>query len=76
MLMTALDYQLFCSTPPEKHATMFLGCYDATVRELKYCNAGYLPPIMLGANGRVSRHETSGTVVGLLMMRPIMNPRS
>jgi len=65
MLMTTLNYQLFRSTPPEKYATMFLGCYDATVRELKYCNAGHLPPIMLRGNGRVSRLETSGTVVGL-----------
>jgi len=65
MLMTTLNYQLFRSTPPEKYATMFLGCYDATVRELKYCNAGHLPPIMLSGNGRVSRLETSGTVVGL-----------
>jgi phosphoserine phosphatase RsbU/P len=65
MLMTTLNYQLFRSTPPEKYATMFLGCYDATVRELKYCNAGHLPPIMLRENGGVSRLETSGTVVGL-----------
>jgi len=65
MLMTTLNYQLFRSTPHEKYATMFLGCYDATVRELKYCNAGHLPPIMLRGNGEVSRLETSGTVVGL-----------
>lgn len=65
MLMTTLNYQLFRITPPEKYATMFLGCYDATVRELKYCNAGHLPPIMLRGNGSVSRLETSGTVVGL-----------
>jgi phosphoserine phosphatase RsbU/P len=58
MLMTTLNYQLFRSTPPEKYATMFLGCYDATVRELKYCNAGHLPPIMLRGNGGVSRLET------------------
>jgi sigma-B regulation protein RsbU (phosphoserine phosphatase) len=65
MLMTTLNYQLFRSTPPEKYATMFLGCYDATVRELKYCNAGHLPPIVLRGNGSFSRLETSGTVVGL-----------
>ena len=65
MLMTTLNYQLFRSTPPEQYATMFLGCYDATARELKYCNAGHLPPIMLMGNGGISRLETSGTVVGL-----------
>ena|ERR1022692_904707 len=44
---------------------MFLGCYDATRRELRYSNAGHLPPIMMRANGQVSRLEISGTVVGL-----------
>lgn len=65
MLMAALNYQLFRCTPPEKYATMFLGCYDATARELTYCNAGHLPPIMLSVDGRVSRLDTSGTVAGL-----------
>jgi sigma-B regulation protein RsbU (phosphoserine phosphatase) len=65
MLMTTLNYQLFRDTPPQKYATMFLACYDATACELKYCNAGHLPPIMLSASGIVSHLETSGTVVGL-----------
>jgi sigma-B regulation protein RsbU (phosphoserine phosphatase) len=65
MLMTTLNYQLFRSTPPEKYATMFLGCYDAATRELRYCNAGHLPPILLRADGSVDRLDTSGTVVGL-----------
>jgi sigma-B regulation protein RsbU (phosphoserine phosphatase) len=64
-LMTTLNYQLFRCSPPEKYATMFLGCYDAAARELTYCNAGHLPPILLSENGRVSRLDTSGTVVGL-----------
>ena len=65
MLMTTLNYQLFRSTPAEKYATMFLGCYDAKARELKYCTAGHLPPIILRGNGEVAHLETSGTVVGL-----------
>ncbi|MGO9637555.1 MAG: PP2C family protein-serine/threonine phosphatase [Terracidiphilus sp.] len=65
MLMSSLNNQLFRCTSPEKYATMFLGCYDAAMRELTYCNAGHLPPLMLGANGSFSRLDTSGTVVGL-----------
>jgi sigma-B regulation protein RsbU (phosphoserine phosphatase) len=65
MLMTTLNYQLFRSTPPEKYATMFLGCYDAAMRELRYSNAGHLPPMLLRGDGTVSHLETSGTVVGL-----------
>lgn len=64
-LLTTLNYQLFRCTPPEKYATMFLGFYDATSRELVYCNAGHLPPILIGRNGTVSRLDTPGMVVGL-----------
>jgi len=64
-LMSTLNYQLYRSTPPEKYATMFLGCYDTESRSLTYSNAGHLPPILLGSNGDVRRLETSGTVVGL-----------
>ncbi len=65
LLMATLNYQLYRSTPPEKYATMFLGCYDAASRSLTYSNAGHLPPLVLGNNGQVRRLETSGTVVGL-----------
>jgi sigma-B regulation protein RsbU (phosphoserine phosphatase) len=64
-LMSNLNYQLFRSTPPEKYATMFLGCYDSPSRSLTYSNAGHLPPLVLSANGDVRRLQTSGTVVGL-----------
>ena len=64
-LMATLNYQLYRSTPPEKYATMFLGCYDAPSRSLIYSNAGHLPPLLLDASGGVRRLETSGTVVGL-----------
>ena len=64
-LMTTLNYQLYRATPPEKYATMFLGCYDGSSQALVYSNAGHLPPILLSRDGTVSRLETSGTVVGL-----------
>jgi len=65
LLMATLNYQLYRSTPAEKYATMFLGCYDAELRALTYSNAGHLPPLLLSGNGGVTRLETSGTVVGL-----------
>ena len=64
-LMATLNYQLFRSTPPEKYATMFLAHYDAASSALTYSNAGHLPPLLLGGDGKVRRLETSGTVVGL-----------
>ncbi len=65
VLMATLNYQLYRSTPIEKYATMFLGRYDADSRALTYSNAGHLPPLLLSGNDRVTRLETSGTVVGL-----------
>ncbi len=65
LLMATLNYQLYRSTPPEKYATMFLGCFDAGSRSLTYSNAGHLPPLVLSNTGQVRRLETSGTVVGL-----------
>jgi sigma-B regulation protein RsbU (phosphoserine phosphatase) len=65
MLMTTLNYQLYRSTPAAKYATMFLGCYDPTVRMLRYCNAGHLPPIIVRANGEAFPLDINGTVVGL-----------
>jgi phosphoserine phosphatase RsbU/P len=64
-LMATLNYQLYRSTPPEKYATMFLGCYDGGNRTLTYSNAGHLPPIVLCHDGSVCRLDVSGTVVGL-----------
>jgi sigma-B regulation protein RsbU (phosphoserine phosphatase) len=64
-LMTTLNYQLYRSTPPEKYATMFLGCYDSASQTLVYSNAGHLPPMVLCRDGSVARLESSGTVVGL-----------
>ncbi len=64
-LMATLNYQIFRSTPPEKYATMFLGCYDGGSRMLTYSNAGHLPPIIVCNDGSVQRLEVSGTVVGL-----------
>ena len=65
LLMATLNYQLYRSTPPEKYATMFLACYDASSRSLTYSNAGHLPPLVISSNGQVRRLDTSGTVVGL-----------
>jgi len=65
VLMATLNYQLYRSTPIEKYATMFLGRYDADSCALTYSNAGHLPPLLLGGKDRVTRLETSGTVVGL-----------
>jgi len=64
-LMATLNYQIYRATPPEKYATMFLGCYDSANRTLTYSNAGHLPPMVVCRDGSIQRLEVSGTVVGL-----------
>ena len=64
-VMTQLNRQIYLNSPLEKYATLFLSRYDADARQLWYCNAGHLPPIVLDAQG-VRTLEVTGTVVGLL----------
>jgi len=65
-LCTMLNRQVYHSTAMEKYATMFLGIYDGDSRRLTYCNAGHLPPLLLGADGSVRRLQQGGSVVGLI----------
>jgi sigma-B regulation protein RsbU (phosphoserine phosphatase) len=64
-LLAMLNHQLYRSTPSEKYATMFLGFYDVHTRQLKYSNAGHLPPLVIGEDGSIRQLETGGLVVGL-----------
>ena len=45
--------------------TFFYGVLDTTSGELRYCNAGHLPPILASADGRLARLETGGMVLGI-----------
>lgn len=65
-LCTMLNRQVYHSTAVEKYATMFLGIYDGDNRRLTYCNAGHLPPLLLGSDGSVRRLQQGGSVVGLI----------
>jgi phosphoserine phosphatase RsbU/P len=64
-LLAMLNHQLYRSTPSEKYATMFLGFYDARTRQFNYSNAGHLPPVLIGNDGKIRALETGGLVVGL-----------
>ena len=64
-LLSLLNHQLYESTPSEKYATLFLGIYNGTERQLTYTNGGHLPPIVMSEDGSVRRLDCGGTVVGL-----------
>ncbi|MGH9413439.1 MAG: PP2C family protein-serine/threonine phosphatase [Terriglobales bacterium] len=64
MLLERLNHQLYHSTPPEKYVTLFYAVYDGASRELRYTNAGHLPPAVIGAQG-IRRLDRGGMVAGL-----------
>ncbi|HYY69982.1 MAG TPA: SpoIIE family protein phosphatase [Terriglobales bacterium] len=64
-VMGLLNRHLYYSTPAEKYATLFLSVYDGRLRTFTYCNAGHLPPIVLGIDNSLRRLDTPGLVVGL-----------
>jgi hypothetical protein len=65
-LLTALNDHLYRHTQPDRYATLFFGCYDDNTRSLAYVNCGHSPPLVLRADGTVTRLEATGTVLGLL----------
>jgi phosphoserine phosphatase RsbU/P len=65
-ILSMLNRHLYRSTQPEKYATIFLAHYDAATEQLTYSNAGHLPPLVLGRDGKIRRLDCGGTVVGLM----------
>jgi serine phosphatase RsbU (regulator of sigma subunit) len=53
------------ATPSNSYATFFYARVDERTRELRYVNAGHLPPILV-RSGEVQELTTGGSVIGLL----------
>ena len=64
-LLESVNRLFFESTPTEQYATLFFADYDETSRRLRYWNCGHLAPLLLRADGRVERLESTGTVLGM-----------
>jgi sigma-B regulation protein RsbU (phosphoserine phosphatase) len=69
ILVTRLNRQLFENTSPEKYATFYCALYDDSNSRLVYTNAGHLRPILV-REGKASRLEISGMVVGMFLDAP------
>lgn len=63
-IVSHLNRHLYRNTSEERYATLFFAVYDTQTRQLRYTNAGHLPPIYI-SGGDVKRLETGGMVVGL-----------
>ncbi len=64
LLLERLNTQLCRSTTPEKYVTLFYAQFDCDERQLRYANAGHLPPMLFTTGGR-QRLDAGGMVVGL-----------
>ncbi len=63
-LMASLNDALVRSSSAARYATAFVATYDPHTRRLAYCNAGHLPPILVGQEETIRCHE-GGIPIGL-----------
>lgn len=65
-IFSRVSHLLFERTPPEKYATGFLATFDPSTGEIRYCNAGHNPGIVLRADGGLEWLESTGMPLGIL----------
>lgn len=64
-VLARLNRFLHHSVEPGKFVTAFLGVVDGASGRLVYANAGHNPPLLVGADGVVTRLEAGGLVLGI-----------
>lgn len=64
-LVARMNHVLHEATPSNSYATFFYARLDDESRELRYINAGHLPPILV-RSGELQELTTGGSVIGLL----------
>jgi serine phosphatase RsbU (regulator of sigma subunit)/pSer/pThr/pTyr-binding forkhead associated (FHA) protein len=65
-LAAKLNRQVCQSTDPIHFATLFLGLLDPASGRLDYVNAGHPPPLVIDADGTISRIDATGMPLGML----------
>ncbi len=64
-LLKSVNKLFYENTPDDRYATLFLGVYDETTRQLTYANCGQNPPLVLRSDGNMERLRATATVIGL-----------
>jgi serine phosphatase RsbU (regulator of sigma subunit) len=65
-IMSRTNHVMFENTPGQSYVTFFLGDLEPETGDLRYVNAGHVPPLLYRrSSGEVEPLETGGTVVGL-----------
>jgi sigma-B regulation protein RsbU (phosphoserine phosphatase) len=63
--LSSINHLVYEASSANRYATFFYGQYDPAAGRFDYVNAGHNPPILLH-DGKITRLETGGTVIGLL----------
>jgi putative ABC transport system permease protein len=64
-LVTKMNRFLHSATGSNKYATFFYAQIDGRARQLRYVNAGHLPPYLLRPASAIQELSTGGSVIGL-----------
>jgi serine phosphatase RsbU (regulator of sigma subunit) len=64
-LLTSVNRSFHESTPSATYATVFLAHYDDQTHFLRYVNCGHPAPLVLHANGEISRLDSTAPAIGL-----------
>lgn len=63
--LRSVNQLFYQNTSESAYATLFFGEYDDHSRCLRYANCGHYAPLLLRAEGRLDRLQSTGTVLGL-----------
>jgi len=63
-LLETIHKQFYASTGSDRFATLFFGCYDDRTRRMRYANCGHCAPLLLRANGEMTRLDSTATLLG------------
>jgi sigma-B regulation protein RsbU (phosphoserine phosphatase) len=64
-VVTALNRQLYASSPADRYATLFYAVFDEKTSILQYVNAGHNPAFVMSDSGAVTWLESGAPPVGL-----------
>lgn len=64
-LIAKLNIYLCANTPLDRLITLFFAELDTSTGDLRYINAGHNAPILIRADGRLDRLETTALVLGV-----------
>src|SRR5579872_5057309 len=63
-LLEVVHRHFYSSTGSDRFATLFFGSYDDRARRMRYVNCGHCAPLVLRADGELSRLEPTAPMLG------------